>query len=218
MSFSWIELDAMLQWNVRREPSLPPRVVHQLAVSEGTWTVSSRRGTRAPGNKDLLAIIEEPDSESLVVESLKQLVDDIANKSLVARDWMKSRFLPALVRVVALGSDPASHDLSVDSALPGYPPDILLNTLQVIALTEHRKYKSSEPFGGKYLLVRVCAGLAWGVWSAEEISYGVMMQNSVAILRAKTGIREPTLGLVLAQAMSAETLRVSRIELEALSL
>jgi hypothetical protein len=89
---------------------------------------------------------------------------------------------------------------------------------QVIALTEHRKYKRSEPFGGKYLLVRVCAGLTWGVWSPEDVTYGALMQDTVAVLRAQTGIREPTLGFVLSHSAESGALTLTNEQLRALSL
>lgn len=218
MSYSWSDLDLLLRWNVRREPTLPARLVHEAIVADGTWRVLSKRGTRASGNRDPIALIEPPNASIEVIESLKQLVDDLGEKSTTARDWMRLHFMPALIKVVTFGTNPSEHVLPDEPSLSGYPPEVLLSALQVIALSEHRKYWRSEPFGGKYLLVRVCTGLAWGVWTTADASYGVMMQNSVAILRAQTGIREPTLGFVLAHSMSDETLAVSREELEALSL
>ena len=117
-----------------------------------------------------MAIIKTPGASEVAIESLKQLVGDIAEKSEVERDWMKTAFLSHLVRVVALGVDPEESFPGEPPNLGGYPARVLMKVLPVVALTEHRKYKRSEPFGGKYLLVRVCAGLTWGVWSPDDVT------------------------------------------------
>jgi hypothetical protein len=88
----------------------------------------------------------------------------------------------------------------------------------VIAVTEFRKYRHKEPFGGRYLLVRVCAGLAWGVWTQTDVTYASLMQDTVAVLRAQTGIREPTLGLVLSKSARFDEIALTRGQLEALSM
>jgi hypothetical protein len=217
LGYEWNDLDSFLKWNIRREPGLPPRLVHSLVTPEGEWRVRAKRGTRSTGNKDLLVLIDGPREPTETIESLKQLVEDLSGKCDADRDWMKQFFMPALVAVVALGSNP--DDVLLERmGLPGYPSATLLNTLQVIALTEHRKYGRSEPFGGKYLLVRVCAGLTWGVWTTTDVTYGALMQDTVAVLRAQTGIREPTLGLVLAQSGLQDSFVLERRELQALSL
>jgi hypothetical protein len=219
MAHSWDDLDTLLKWNIRREPTLPARrVFSHTKAGTNHWFVDARRGTRAPGNKDLLVTIIGPDGALETVESLKQLVEDIAAKAETNREWMKTVFLPALIKTVALGEDPEQALVPAEPSLPGYPPIILLVTLQVIALTEHRKYGRAEPFGGKYLMVRVCGGLVWGVWSAADITYGALMQDTVAVLRAQTGIREPTLGLILAHSQPSGTLQLTSTQLEALAL
>lgn len=217
MSYTWKELDQLLRWNKRSEPDLPARLVHEENRPEGRWAVLARRGQRGSGNEDIVAEIVPPDGNRQTIESLKQLVDDVLQKARENRDWMRGSFMPALVRVVVLGENP-------DSALPhppelrGYPARVLLNALQVIALSEGRKYRHAEPFGGRYLLVRVCAGVVWGVWSEDDVDYAALKQDAVAVLRARTGVREPTLGLVLSRAAGLKTVRLSACELEALSL
>jgi hypothetical protein len=219
MALAWDQLDTLLKWNKRKQPTLPARPVFALAEpGGGSWLVEAKRGNRAPGNKDLVVTIVDPTGALATVESLKQLVDDIASKSEADREWMKSVFLPSLIRTVALGEDPETALTPPANSLPGYPPVVLLVTLQVIALTEHRKYGRAEPFGGKYLLVRVCGGLAWGVWSAADVTYGALMQDTVAVLRAQTGIREPTLGMILAHSQPTGILQLTPSQLLALAM
>lgn len=219
MSQDWVTLDNFLKWRRKQGVLLLPKSVHTEAAPDGTWEVLAERGTRRSGNQDLIAIIRPPGSGAPQrVESFKSIVDDIFTKSDSHRSYMKEGFTPALVETVALQADPSVVLPPAPSGLPGLPASILLNTLQVIALTEWRKYRSSEPVGGRYLPVRLCAGIAWGVWDPQDITYGVLMQNAVAVLRATTGVREPTLGKVLAASSRLSSFELSRTELEALSL
>jgi len=220
MAHSWSELDDLLKWNARRQPTLPSRRVFSLIVKGQPWHVDARRGNKRKGrgNQDLVATIVGPNGQQ-DAESLKQLIDDIATKVDASPDWMREAFLPALIRTVTFGDDPATVlPPPPRVALPGHPPLVLLVALQVIAITEHRKYGYREPFGGKYLLVRVCAGLIWGAWPMRVIGYGPLMQDTVASLRVHTGVREPPLGLVLAKSRSSTSFHLSPAQLEALSL
>jgi hypothetical protein len=133
---TWVDLDQLLRWNVRREPDLPSRLVFEyIDVNERTWEVS-KRGTRRSGNMDPLAVISN-DRQIQVVEALKDLAADISAKAVFDRNWMKSEFMPALVAAVCLEELPAlSHTNPVPSELPGYPAEVLLHALQVLAFSE----------------------------------------------------------------------------------
>jgi hypothetical protein len=217
MSFEWARLDQELLWRKRRGMTLHPKLVHEITQSgKATWRVLAMRGTRRPGNKDLVAIVVQRGSQQ-PVSSFKDILGDVLEKCAVDRKWMMQRFMPALIRVVVLGQDPSTALIDRNGQLPGWPPEILLNVLQVIALSESRKYGRGEPFGGRYLPVRLCAGVVWGIWGPENLNYGVLEQNAVAVLRALTGVREPTLGLVLAGGQAAH-LTLTPKQLHALSL
>ena len=127
-------------------------------------------------------------------------------------------FLTSLIDIVVFGEDPEESLVGPIPNLPGIPPQVLLTVLQVICLSEWRKYKHKEPYGGRYLPLRVCAGIAWGVWAEEDLSYGAFEQNTVAIMRFQSGVREPALGLVLASSSNARTRELTSEQLMVLSL
>lgn len=53
----------------------------------------------------------------------------------------------------------------------GVHPQTLLYALQCLAVAEHRRYaKHEERFGGRFLPFRFSAGIAQGLWTAEEAS------------------------------------------------
>lgn len=221
MGMTWAEADQLLKWNKRREPSLPPRPVHSFVDPAGErWDVSGIRGTRGSGNSDIVAVLQRTSAPGeQTIASFKDLAGDLFGKVTVDREWMRHYFLPALIDVVVFGENPddALSVLPKDS-LPGIPPGVLLNVLQVICLSEWRKYKHKEPYGGRYLPLRVCAGIAWGVWAEEDLSYGAFEQNTVAIMRFQSGVREPALGLVLASSSNARTRELTPEQLMVLSL
>jgi hypothetical protein len=72
------------------------------------------------------------------------------------------------LKVIALGEDP---NKSV-----GWPtPDgcinstLFLQAIQCLAVAEHRRYSQhEEKFGGRFLPFRFAAGIAQGLWTAEE--------------------------------------------------
>lgn len=221
MGHTWIEADALLKWNKRSEPTLPPRSVHSYVAADGdTWEVSGIRGARASGNKDIIAVVQRSSAPGeQTIASFKDLAGDLFAKVAGDKDWMRHFFLPALIDVVVLGENP---DVALSSpppnVLPGIPPEVLLNVLQIICLSEWRKYRSSEPYGGRYLPLRVCAGIAWGVWADEDLGYGAFEQNTIAIMRFKSGVREPALGLVLAASLNAKPREITPEQMKVLSL
>lgn len=221
MGMTWAEADELLKWNKKREPTLPPRAVHSYVDSDGdTWNVSGIRGTRASGNKDIIAVVQRTSAPGeQIIASFKDLAGDLFSKVAIDKDWMRHFFLPALIDVVVFGENP---DVALASpppnALPGIPPEVLLNVLQVICLSEKRKYGASEPYGGRYLPLRVCAGITWGVWASEDLGYGAFEQNTIAIMRFMSGVREPALGLVLASSSNARDREITPQQLMVLSL
>lgn len=218
MAYTWADLDAHLRWDKRKEPDLPPKPVHEGTDGGGhTWRVYAKRGTEGRGNQDLVAPVESPSGRKTQIESLKQLADDIVEKARAHPAWMRRAFMPSLVRVIALG-DPISVLQRAPDDLPGYPPGTLLALPRIIGLTESRKYRAHQPLAGRYSIVRVCAGLVWGVWTEEDLDHGTMMQKTVAVLRAKTGVRETSLGWVLSKGEGLDRVTPSPAQLEALSL
>ena len=221
MGMTWAEADELLKWNKRSEPGLPPRPVHSFVDPEGDrWDVFGVRGTRAPGNKDVIAVVQRSSAPGQqTIASFKDLAEDLFAKVAADREWMRHFFLPALIDVVLFGEKPddalAGHPTD---PLPGIPVEVLLNVLQVICISEWRKYRKSEPYGGRYLPLRVCAGIAWGVWASEDLGYGAFEQNTIAIMRFMSGVREPALGLVLASSPNAKPRQITPEQMKVLSL
>lgn len=225
MGLTWKEADDLLRWDKRREPDLPPRHVYSHDDTAGeSWSVSAKRGTRAPGkrnpgNRDVIAVLERSSLPSeQTIASFKDLAGDLFKKVGADREWMRHFFLPASIDIVVFGEDPEEALVGPIPDLPGIPPQVLLTVLQVICLSEWRKYKHKEPYGGRYLPLRVCAGIAWGVWAEQDLSYGAFEQNTVAIMRFQSGVREPALGLVLASSSNARTRELTPDQLMVLSL
>lgn len=53
--------------------------------------------------------------------------------------------------------------------LPGIDPTLFLEAVQCLAVAEHRRYAHYEDrFGGRFLPFRFAAGIAEGLWTADE--------------------------------------------------
>lgn len=57
----------------------------------------------------------------------------------------------------------------VQSTIPGIEPGLFLKAVQCLAVAEHRRYKRFEnKFGGRFLPFRFSAGIAEGLWTAQD--------------------------------------------------
>lgn len=78
----------------------------------------------------------------------------------------------AYAMVVRSGLDPrvAQNTVMGDlDTLPGLEPHIFLQTVQCLAVAEHRRYPQfASKFGGKFLPLRFSAGIAAGHWQAID--------------------------------------------------
>lgn len=71
------------------------------------------------------------------------------------------------IDVVAVGVDPKT--LVLPRSLPGVDPLVFLHAVQCLAVAEHRRYHQfEEQFGGRFLPFRFAAGIAEGLWTAED--------------------------------------------------
>jgi hypothetical protein len=92
---------------------------------------------------------------------------DVEAKTATAPEWMRMKFAPAMVLVVAGEQDPDSVQIGNAPPLPGASPRGLLRGAQCLALCEHRRFKQHEPFGGRCLPMRFALGIIYGVWTAR---------------------------------------------------
>lgn len=91
---------------------------------------------------------------------LKYLHDTKLNTEL---DLLMRNYL----EVVSIGTDPAS--LVIPHTLPGISPKVFLEAIQCLAVAEHRRYHMHEAkYGGRFLPFRFAAGIAEGLWTAND--------------------------------------------------
>lgn len=75
-------------------------------------------------------------------------------------------FMENYLEVIATGSDPIGI---LALPLPGLNTNLFLQAVQCLAVAEHRRYAQHEnKFGGRFLPFRFAAGIAEGLWTAEE--------------------------------------------------
>lgn len=68
-------------------------------------------------------------------------------------------------------SDPTGYSPGDDVIMPGIEFTTFLCAAQCLAVAEHRRYaKYENQFGGRYLPFRFAAGIAEGLWTADEAS------------------------------------------------
>jgi hypothetical protein len=80
-------------------------------------------------------------------------------------------FMRAYLNVVSSG-DPLEFSPGDDILMPGMEFTTFLCAAQCLAVAEHRRYAQYEnKFGGRYLPFRFSAGVAEGLWNAEEASW-----------------------------------------------
>lgn len=122
---------------------------------------------------------------------------DIGKKADTNQAWVLSDYLPTYISMLH-DDEPVLLDIpgprGKELVWSGVEPNKMLRTLQVIAVTEHRRYPKSEPLGGRYLLLRFLTGIACGLWDAElAASYLKSGKVGLKKLRHRTGYTEPTI-------------------------
>lgn len=134
-----------------------------------------------------------------------ELFEDVDEKRRVDRAWMERVFAPALVEVIAEGSDPTKYfDAIHRPDLPGIEPEALLTTGQCLALCEHRRYADHEPIGGRCLPARFALGIILGRWSST-MAAGVHRLGRLGLtrLRTRVGQSEPSFQDVLGRSLDS---------------
>jgi hypothetical protein len=75
-------------------------------------------------------------------------------------------FMEQYLEIIAMDADPTTLKTPI---LNGVKPMLLLQAIQCLAVAEHRRYHMYEDkFGGRFLPFRFAAGIAEGLWTAEE--------------------------------------------------
>lgn len=121
---------------------------------------------------------------------------DTSEKAEDDQEWVLNWYLPEYIRLL---QDDTVYPIAEDfSGIPGVHPTTMLQTLQVIAVAEFRRYPKAEPLGGRYLLLRFLTGIACGLWDAK-LAASYLKQGKVGLkkLRHKTGLTEPTTSEIL---------------------
>lgn len=71
------------------------------------------------------------------------------------------------LEVITVGTDPKDQVMPV--SLPGIDAAVFLHAVQCLAVAEHRRYHMHEgKFGGRFLPFRFAAGIAEGLWTAND--------------------------------------------------
>jgi hypothetical protein len=78
-------------------------------------------------------------------------------------------FMNQYLNVIATGDDPMKIKLGDGITLAGIEFTHFLCAVQCLAVAEHRRYHMYEDkFGGRFLPFRFAAGIAEGLWTADE--------------------------------------------------
>lgn len=120
---------------------------------------------------------------------------DMEKKSEKHQEFVLENYMTAYLQ--SLQSDEIDSEI-VDSLrnapVEGYDWQSMLRTMQVISVAEFRRYPTSEPLGGRYLLFRFLLGIACDCWDgALASSFLKQGKPGLKMLRWKTGNKEPTL-------------------------
>lgn len=135
----------------------------------------------------------------------KDYFRDIERKSDIDQSWTVGDLIPWYLEAISdtpskldipetLVSEPEAwpDDLNWTNEL-GYQTPVIVRTLQLIAVAEHRRYAKYEPEGGRFLLPRFLIGIACGCWTADEANYYLKVgKPGLDKLRSERGYREPT--------------------------
>lgn len=135
----------------------------------------------------------------------KDYFKDIERKSEFDQAWVVEDLIPWYLAAISDDTTSASMPTGLygeyeawpegmNWAEPmGYQTDVIVRTLQLIAVAEHRRYAKYEPEGGRFLLPRFLIGIACGCWTADEANYYLKVgKPGLDKLRSERGYREPT--------------------------
>ena len=93
------------------------------------------------------------------------IFNDVEVKTLDQPDTTQV-FMQNYLEVIAVGTDPVGL---LALPLPGLNTNLFLQAVQCLAVAEHRRYHQHEPkFGGRFLPFRFAAGIAEGLWTADD--------------------------------------------------
>ncbi|MGH0053636.1 MAG: hypothetical protein ACQ5SW_09635 [Sphaerochaetaceae bacterium] len=133
----------------------------------------------------------------------KDYFRDVEVKSDKDQEWVLRDFIPQYLMAIGVDVDTSLFPLRKGGYVwpegynytreLGYQTSIIIQTLQLIAVAEHRRYAKYEPEGGRFLLPRFLIGIACGCWTADEANYHLKQgKPGLERLRAEKGLREPT--------------------------
>lgn len=95
------------------------------------------------------------------------IFNDIELKYEEGDDLQLDLLMRNYLEVIAVGADPRKMVHPVD--LPGVDVVVFLHAIQCLAVAEHRRYaQHEEKFGGRFLPFRFAAGIAEGLWTAND--------------------------------------------------
>lgn len=78
-------------------------------------------------------------------------------------------FMRRYLDVIATGDDPMKMSPGTGVVMPGIDFTKFMCAVQCLAVAEHRRYHMHEQkFGGRFLPFRFAAGIAEGLWTADE--------------------------------------------------
>jgi hypothetical protein len=138
----------------------------------------------------------------------KDLFADFAAKCDADESVMKETVVPALIEVIAEGTDPLRETLPV--GLPGLQLGTLLVAAQCLALCEHRRYPQYEPLGGRALPARFVVGIAWHRWPASEAMRVEHSGRRGLVWLRENYDREPSFSTVLGRGLRSPACREDR--------
>jgi hypothetical protein len=138
----------------------------------------------------------------------RELFLDVERKARADRESVKTTLIPALVNVVAEGSDPLLESLPRPTV--GLHPRALLAASQALSLCERRRFYEHAPLGGRALPARFAVGIAYDLWTAAEASAVEKKgKHGLRELRARSG-DEPSFSEVLGHPLVVQECREVR--------
>lgn len=95
------------------------------------------------------------------------------------------------LKVIATGTDP--DKVGSPGIMPGIDSVIFFRAVQCLAVAEHRRYNMHEAkYGGRFLPFRFAAGIAEGLWTADD-AIKVQKYGRPAVERLEKNNGVPTL-------------------------
>jgi hypothetical protein len=172
------------------------------------WSATKDLLVRRPGGDFVVEITDPVAGWARRHFRHKDLFEDIAGKVRSDPVMMRTSFAPALVSIVAEGSDPLSFTFG--RGLPGLQVGTLLVASQCLALCEHRRYPEFEPVGGRALPARFSLGIIFDRWTWQEAARVEHSgRRGLHWLRERYS-REPSFTAVLGRPLQSDACREDR--------